>query len=64
MFTAVHDSYFNSTFIFSTDDGLNFAYGVTTYDDDQEVTEDPDYGVVRAKKVTWGLDDIPGDAEF
>ena len=40
------------------------AYGVTTYDDDREVTEDPDYGVVKAKKVTWGLDDIPGDAEF
>ena len=64
MLRGIEDSHFNSTFVFSTDDGLNFAYGVTTYDDDQEVTEDPDYGVVKAKITSWGLTNIPGDAEF
>ena len=50
------ESYLNDTFIISSDQGLNFAYGLTAYDENQEIVEDPSYGVVKAKIGTWGLD--------
>ena len=35
---------------------LNFAFAITAYDGDRSVTEDPDYGLVKAKYVSWGGD--------
>ena len=57
---SVEDSYFNSSYVFSTDDGLKFAFGITAYDSNQEVIEDPDYGEIKAKFYGWGLDDVMG----
>ena len=46
---SYEDSYFNSSYVFSTDDDLRIAFGITTYDTDREVTEDLDYGEVIGK---------------
>ena len=55
------DSYFNSSFVWSSDEGMQFAFGITAYDGNQEPIDDPDYGSVVARYVTWGLDDdVPG----
>ena len=54
---SMEESYFNSSYVFSSDDGLRFAFGITTYDSNQEVTEDLDYGEIKAKLYSWGLND-------
>ena len=51
---SVDDGYFNSSYVFSSDDGLRFAYGITAYDDNPEIVEDLDYGEVKATFRTWG----------
>ena len=48
------DGYFNSSYVFSSDNGLRFAYGITAYDDDPKPIEDLDYGEVKARFRTWG----------
>ena len=35
---------------------LKFAFAITAYDGNRSVTEDPDYGLVKAKYVSWGGD--------
>jgi len=55
------DSYFNSSFVWSSDEGMQFAFGITSYDGNQEPIDDPDCGRVVARYVTWGLDeDVAG----
>ena len=54
---SVTDNAFTSDFVFSSDQGLRFAFAITAYDDNPESIEDPRYGQVKAKYVSWGLKD-------
>ena len=33
-----------------------YAFGITAYDDNPEIIEDPSIGVLNAYYKTWGLD--------
>ena len=54
---SVRDSYYDPDHIFSSDDGLEFAFAITEYDNNAEPIEDPRYGIVHAKIVSWGFGD-------
>lgn len=54
---SVRDSYFDTDHIFSSDEGLMVAFGLTAYDSNTEPIEDPTYGKLRAYYKTWGLED-------
>ena len=43
------DSFFDSDYIWSSQDGMQFAFGITAYDDNEEAIEDLDYGQVVAR---------------
>jgi len=54
------DSYYNSSYVMSSDRGMQFAFGITHYDGDKEPVDDESYGKVVARFVTWGLDPSNG----
>lgn len=45
----IEEEYFNSSYVFSSDDGLRFAFGITAYDNNRDPIVDLDYGEVKAK---------------
>ena len=53
---SVRESYFDTNHTFGSEDGIAFAFAITAYDGDRSVTEDPDYGTVKAKIVSWGIE--------
>ena len=53
---SLDEGYFDTSHVFSSDDGLRFAYGITAYDSDPEIVEDLDYGEVKATFRSWGAD--------
>ena len=59
-FESIKNSYYNSSYVLSSNDGLQFAFGITAYDSNQEVVEDLDYGEIKARFYGWGLDDVMG----
>ena len=52
---SVRDSFYDTDFEFSSDEGLMIAAGLTAYDDNQEPIEDPSYGLLKAYYKIWGL---------
>ncbi len=58
------DNFFDSDFAFTTDDGLMLAFGLTAYDDNYDMIDEPDYGELKAYYKTWGLDESDGFVEF
>ena len=54
---SVRESYFDTNYTFGSEDGLSFAFAITAYDGNRSVTEDPDYGVVKVKIVSWGIEE-------
>ena len=55
---SIRDSHFSPENVYiSTKMGLNFAFAITDYDSNRESVEDPRYGQMFAKMVTWGLDE-------
>ena len=52
---SLRDSYIDNDFIFSTDEGLMIAFGLTAYDNEQKSIEDASYGKLKAYYKTWGL---------
>ena len=54
---VVQDSYYSSDDVFTTEDGLQFAFGITSFDGTTEPIDDPDYGHLSATYITWGLVD-------
>ena len=54
---SVKDSFFDAEFKWTSDDehGMQFAFGITAYDSNQEPINDPRYGKVVAKFLEWGL---------
>ena len=53
--TSVRDSYFDTDYEFTSDEGLMFAFAITEYDDNPEPIEDPSYGLVKAYYKSWGI---------
>ena len=49
------DSYYTEEYIFDLDKGksLNVAFGITYYDDNQEMMKVPDYGELIARVKSW-----------
>ena len=41
---SVRDAYFDADHVLASEDGLNFAFGITHYDSNQEAVDDPRYG--------------------
>ena len=57
---SVKDSHFTADITFPFPDAeenqdFELAYGITAYDNVQEPFDDPRYGQLKAKYVTWGL---------
>ena len=52
---SVRDSYYDTDFEFSSDDGLMIAFGLTHYDGNQEPVEDPTYGILNGYYKSWGI---------
>ena len=57
---SLRDNFFPTNFEMTADDGLMLAFGITTYDEDYELVDEPDYGELKAYYKTWGLKDAPG----
>ena len=57
---SVRDSFLDTDFEFTTDDGLMLAFGITAYDDNQEPIEDPSYGTLKAYYKSWGIKGTSG----
>ena len=52
---SVRDSYYGTDFEFTSDDGLMIAFGLTQYDSNQEIIEDPTYGILNGYYKSWGI---------
>ena len=52
---SVRDSHFDSSFEFTTNEGMMLAFGLTAYDDNQEPIDDAQYGTLKAYYKSWGL---------
>ena len=57
---SLRDNFFPTDFEATGDDGLMLAFGITTYDEDYDLVDEPDYGELKAYYKTWGLKDAPG----
>ena len=55
---SVRDAHYTTNDTISSDNGLQFAFGLTAYDGNREIIEDPRYGTVNAKYVEWGLEEV------
>ena len=53
---SVRDSHYTPDFNITSEDGLKFAFAITAYDSNREPIDDPRYGRVVAKIVSWGQD--------
>ena len=47
-------TYFDDTFVF--ENNLMFSFGLTAYDSNPDIIEDPSIGVVKPYYKSWGLD--------
>ena len=54
------ENYYDSSFVMSVEDGLQFAFGISAYDNNSEPIDDPAYGEVKARITTWGFNDTIG----
>ena len=54
------EGFFNSSHALSSKDGIKFAFAITSFDSDQTLTEDLDYGRVVAKIRSWGENETNG----
>ena len=52
---SARDSYFDYNYEYS--ENLAIAFGITAYDSNQEIIEDPSYGVLNPYYKTWGFTD-------
>ena len=51
---SARDSYFDYNDEYS--ENLAIAFGITAYDNNQEIIEDPSYGVLNPYYKTWGFE--------
>ena len=49
---SIEVDHFDSEHRFTSDEGLNFAFGMVSFDEDYSV--DPDYGEIVARYEKWG----------
>ena len=52
---SVRDSFLDTDFEFTTEDGLMIAFAITEYDDNEMPIEDPSYGQLKAYYKSWGI---------
>ena len=52
---SMKDTFFSPEYLFSSDEGMQFAFALTAYDNNRDPIDDPSYGKVSAKIVSWGL---------
>lgn len=52
---STRDAYFDEDYVFSN--GLQFAFGITSYDDNRESIEDPSIGTIIAAYKSWGFNE-------
>ena len=57
---SVRDSYFDSDFELTTEDGFMIAFGITAYDDVEESIDDASYGRLKGFYKTWDNDNNHG----
>ena len=48
----------------STDDGLNFAFGITEFDGNIEPIDDANYGQLKAHIIQWGINPDVAGSEY
>ena len=51
---SVKDSFFTPDDTITSEEGFKLAFGLTAYDSNQEAIDDPRYGRINAKYVSWG----------
>ena len=51
--TSVENNYFSYDYTFSSENGMQFAFGISAYDGDPEPIDDPSYGRLTAGYVVW-----------
>ena len=44
----------------SVDDGLQFAFGLSAYDNNSEIIDDAAYGEIKVRISSWGFKDTIG----
>ena len=56
---SVEDSYFTPDDVFTDEIGLNFAFGISSFTEEEEIQpyEEPLYGKLVASYQTWGQDE-------
>ena len=59
--SSVETNYFDVNNILSTDEGMAFGFAITSFDGSAESIEDPLYGTMMAKQVSWGFDESSSD---
>ena len=52
---SMRDAYFDTDHELTTDEGLQIAFGITAYDDNQNPIEDPEYGLIKPYYKSWGI---------
>ena len=57
---SVRDSFYDTDFEFTSNDGLMIAFGLTHYDSNPEPIEDPTYGVLNGYYKSWGIKESQG----
>ena len=60
--SSTQAGYFNDSYIFSNDDGLNFAVAFTAYDSETEPILDESYGKIVYRAYEWGYDPVDGSS--
>ena len=54
---STRDAYFDTDHEFNSDKGLQFAFGITAYDDNRNPIEEPEYGTLKPYYKSWGIND-------
>ena len=49
------DAFYDTDTVMSSDDDFNIAFAITAYDNNREPIDDPRYGRIVAKIVSWGF---------
>ena len=58
--SSTQTGFFNDSYTFDFDQGLNFAIAFTAYDDDREYLLDKSYGEIVFRAYEWGINEDDG----
>ena len=60
--SSTQTGFFNDSYTFSYDQGLNFAVAFTAYDEETEYILDKSYGEIVFRAYEWGVNEDTGKA--